>query len=78
MGSPSSPLRRLPVVACCDRCGREFSSLGGSGIDHYPPQGWAPEGGWSSWRGERDPRYPPPECGGRIVPLPFGGTRDDG
>lgn len=63
----------MPVVACCERCGREFVTLRGSSRDGFPPLGWEPDGGWAQWRGD-GVNETALVCGGRIVPVAH---RDD-
>lgn len=58
----------MPVVARCERCGREFVTLGGSDRDGFPPLGWRPAGGWTRWRGDGVDETAP-ICGGHIVPF---------
>ena len=61
----------MKLIARCRRCGRGFVWIGTASdlTDHYPPPDWRPEGGWGRWRGMKDPRYPPPECGGTLELL---------
>lgn len=60
--------RALPVVARCNRCGREFLTLDGLDRDGFPPLGWEPADGWKGWRGDGVDETAP-ICGGQIKPV---------